>query len=140
MPDQPERTRRSRRRPAELAPPDVRTLAGARASYSDLAARLDVLSWSRGTFAEREGWLWDEVWHLAAGRGIAAPPRRPPERVPPPAPAGIPLFPEGIRKEYRDLGRAARLLAATDEAAFGEREAALWRAFWALAESRGIAE
>jgi len=97
-----------------------------------------VLSWSKATFAERERWLWDEVWELAQARGLAAPPRCPPEQVPAPD-MSDPLFPEGCRRSYRDLTARVRHLAAGDAAGFAQREASVWAALWALASRRGLA-
>ncbi len=110
---------------------------GARRAYQHLAARLDVLSWSKATFAERERWLWDEAWELAQARGLAAPPRCPPEQVPAPD-MSDPLFPEGCRRSYRDLTARVRHLAAGDAAGFAQREASVWAALWALASRRGL--
>lgn len=110
-----------------------------RLAYRDLAARTDVLSWSKGTFAEREGWLWDEVWALTQVQGHPAPPRRPHDQVPQPDESS-PIFPEGSRKAYRDLAEQLRHLVTLDDDDFAAGEVATWAVLWALAEQRGITE
>ncbi len=129
-----------RRRRSRSSPGQDSTSAGAsRPAYRDLAARTDVVSWSKGTFAEREGWLWDEVWALARAQGHPAPPRRPLDQVPHPDESS-PIFPEGSRRAYRDLAERLRHLVACADDDFAAGEIAAWAALWALAERRGITE
>ncbi len=135
-----EPTPQRRRRRARPSPSQNPTSPEAsRPEYRDLAARTDVLSWSKDTFTEREGWLWDEVWALAQAQGRPVPPRRPRDQVPHPDNSS-PIFPEGSRRAYRDLAEQLRRLVALGDADFVVAEAVAWAALWSLAEQRGITE
>lgn len=134
-PPPPRHRRRSRPGPGQ----DPTSPGASRLAYRDLAARTDVLSWSKGTFAEREGWLWDEVWALARAQGHPAPPRRPHDQVPQPDKSS-PIFPEGSRRAYRDLAEQLRHLVTLDADDFAAGEVATWAVLWALAGQRGITE
>ncbi len=130
---------RRRGRPRTSRGQDPTSRETSRPAYRDLAARTDVLSWSKGTFAEREGWLWDEVWALARAQGRPAPPRRPLDQVPQPDESS-PVFPEGSRRAYRDLVGQLRRLAVLSDDDFAAEEIAAWATLWVLAEQRGITE
>lgn len=132
----PQRRRRRSRPSPDQHPASPEVL---RAAYLDLAARTDVLSWSKGTFAEREGWLWDEVWALARAQRRPAPTRRPRDQVPDPDESS-PLFPAGSRRAYRDLAERLRHFVTLGDADFAASATAVWAALWALAEQRGIME
>ena len=134
-PPPPRHRRRSRVGPGQ----DHTSPGAARLAYRDLAARTDVLSWSKGTFAEREGWLWDEVWALARAQGRPAPSRRPHDQVPQPDESS-PIFPEGSRRAYRDLAEWLRHLVTLDDDDFAAGEVTTWALLWALAEQREITE
>ena len=114
------------------------------AAYQAAADRMEVLRWSVAeVFAEREGWLWDELDALARRRGLTPPARRPGSAVAP-VPDGDDGRTPGVRRDYRLLAERLGRLAQRPEWAAGAppdaEERALWAALWALAARRGLVE
>ena len=113
-------------------------------AYQAAADRMEVLRWSVAeVFAEREGWLWDELDALARRRGLTPPARRPSATAAPVPGDGYGNTP-GIRRDYRLLAERLAQLAhrpGWDAGAPPDaEERALWAALWALAARRGLVE
>src|SRR5215210_2187270 len=80
-------------------------------AYQAAADRMEVLRWSVAeVFAEREGWLWDELDALARRRGLTPPARRPSATAAPVPGDGYGHTP-GIRRDYRLLAERLAQLA-----------------------------
>ncbi len=66
------RPRRGRRTSRALPVEGTSHLEGSRKAYRHLAAQMEILGWTTTDeqFAEREHWLWEQLWSLARTRGL----------------------------------------------------------------------
>lgn len=79
MGEQPPRRRRGRRGHDAGPVEGAHHLAGTRAEYRRLAGQMEILAYTTTDelFAEREQWLWDQLWALGVARAAIEDARAP---------------------------------------------------------------